>query len=72
MTNLSLSDYGNKYIITHSHVLDSFYKALSHSAFVSHLLYQCYKRVEDKMTARLCTTQFLNFYIDGLNKIRKG
>lgn len=39
---------------------------------VGHLLDQCYEEVKDKVDARLRAPQFLNFYTDESNNIRKS
>lgn len=72
MTNLLFSHYENKYVAAYLYGLDSSYKASSHSAFVGHLLDQCYEKVKGKVNARLCTPRFLNFHTDESNNIRKN
>ncbi len=71
MTNLSFSHCETKYVAAHLHGLDSSYKAPSHGALVDHLLDLCCEEVKDKVDALLCTPQFLNFYTDESNNIRK-
>ncbi len=38
---------------------------------MGHRLDQCYEEVEDRVDARILASQFLNFYTDESNNIRK-
>ena len=71
ITNLPFSHYNNKYVATYLYNLDFSYKAPSHGTLVGSLLNQCYEKVKSKVDAWLYTSQFLNFYMDKSNNIRK-
>ena len=71
MTNLPFSHYENKYVATCIHSLDRSYEAPFHGALGGHLVDQYYEEVKNKVDARLRALQFLNFYTDESNNIRK-